>query len=348
MLAFVLRLSLLQKLLLVDLLVNIAAFMLMGTAPLSGSNLGVMATALLLTMLLNGVMVYWSLQPLHLLESTAERVARGNLRARMPHSRLSDRHILRIGRTFNQLLDRLVADQERVRYLSAQAIGAADAERAHLARELHDSTAQSLSAVEMLLSVTCQELPSCGSTPDHDNPLKQRLQVMRDVVSDALQEVRTLAHRVHPSALEHLGLEAALRLLVARTLAQNRIAHQIDVRIAAPLSPPVASVLYRVAQEAIGNAMRHGAPQNVRLQVQVDELSAELVVEDDGRGFDLQHAERQGAGMGLFVMRERLMLVGGHLQVLSRVGGGAAIRAHAPNPGTEPFPPAAHPHPAPP
>lgn len=331
MLGFILRLSLLQKLLLVDLLVNITAFMLMGTAPLSSSNLGVMASALLLTVLLNGIVVYWSLQPLHLLETTAGRVAKGDLGARVPHSLLSDRHILRIGRTFNQVLDRLVADQERVKYLSAQAIGAADAERAHLARELHDSTAQSLSAVEMLLSATCQELPS-GCAPGHENQLRQRLAVMRDVVSDALQEVRTLAHRVHPSALEHLGLDAALRLLVARTLAQNRIAHQIDIHIAAPLSPQTASVLYRVAQEAIGNAMRHGAPDHVWIQVRVNERAAELIIEDDGQGFDLQQAERQGAGMGLFVMRERLMLIDGHLQVLSRPGGGATIRASAPNP----------------
>ncbi len=332
MLAFVLRLPLLQKLLLVDLFVNITAFVLMGTAPASSSNLGVMATALMLTVLLNGVLVYWSLQPLNQLETTASRVARGDLHARVPRSLLSDRRISRIGRTLNQLLDRLVADQERVRYLSAQAIGAADAERAHLARELHDSTAQSLSAVEMLLSASCQEWPTSASS-GLDQQLKQRMLVMREVVSDALNEVRTLAHRMHPSAIEHLGLDAALRQLVARTLAQNHIAHHIEIHLAAPLHPSATAVLYRVAQEAIGNAMRHGAPEHVWIQVRVNEHAAELIVEDDGQGFDLQHAEQQGPGMGLFMMRERLMLVNGHLQILSRPGNGTTIRACTPNLG---------------
>lgn len=331
MLAPLLRLSLLQKLLLVDLFVNVTAFALMGSAPTPSDNLGVMATALLLTVLLNGILVYWTLRPLNQLETTAGRVARGDLHARVPESHLTDQHIFRIGRTLNQLLDRLLADQERVQYLSAQAIGAADAERAHLARELHDSTAQSLSAIEMLLTATCQEWPT--DNPSSPAPqLKQRMMVMREVVADALREVRTLAHRVHPNAIEHLGLDMALRQLVSRTLEQNKITHHIDIQLVAPLHPPITAVLYRIAQEAIGNAMKHGMPEHVWIQVRANEQAAELIIEDDGLGFDLQRAERQGSGMGLFMMRERLMLVDGQLQILSRPGNGTTIRACTPNP----------------
>lgn len=321
-----LRLPLLQKLLLADLLINLTAFWSMGLAPASEYGLAVMAGALSLTVLLNGVLVYWSLLPLRALETTAARVARGDLHARVPTLRTADRHILRVGQTLNALLDRLLSDQARVKHLSAQAIGAADAERAHLARELHDSTAQSLSAVEMLLTATCQDLA------DQPGPLKDRLDIMRDVVAEALHEVRTLSHRVHPTALEHLGLAAALDVLVRRTLAQSDIQHRLDTHVDAPLPPQVASVLYRVAQEAIGNALRHGRPRRVVLRLEVNHQFAQLTIEDDGTGFDHHCAERQHTGMGLFVMRERLMLVDGELEISSRPHQGTVIRAIAPNP----------------
>jgi two-component system NarL family sensor kinase len=284
-----------------------------------------MAGALSLTVLLNGALVYWSLLPLRALETTAARVARGDLHARVP-SHMADRHLQRIGQTLNALLDRLLSDQARVKYLSAQAIGASDTERAHLARELHDSTAQSLSAVEMLLTATCQDLA------DQPGPLKDRLDTMRDVVAEALHEVRTLSHRVHPIALEHLGLAAALDVLVRRTLAQSHIRHRLDTHVDAPLSPQVASVLYRVAQEAIGNALRHGRPRCVALKLEVTPAFAHLTIEDDGTGFDAHIAEQQRAGMGLFLMRERLMLVDGELEISSRPHQGTVIRVTAPNP----------------
>lgn len=320
-----LRLPLLQKLLLADLIINLTAFWAMGLAP-TEHGLLVMAGALSLTVLLNGALVYWSLLPLRALETTAARVARGDLHARVPSLRMADRHILRIGQTLNALLDRLLSDQARVKYLSAQAIGASDAERAHLARELHDSTAQSLSAVEMLLTATCQDLAN------QPGPLKDRLDTMRDVVAEALHEVRTLSHRVHPIALEHLGLAAALDVLVRRTLAQSHIQHRLDTHGDAPLSPQVASVLYRVAQEAIGNALRHGHPRCVTLKLEVTPALAHLTIEDDGTGFDPHSAEQQHVGMGLFVMRERLMLVDGELEINSRPHQGTVIRVTAPNP----------------
>lgn len=322
-----LRLPLLQKLLIADILVNVTAFAVMGSAPRANGGLEIMAAALVITVLVNGVLVYWSLLPLRSLEITAQRVTRGDWHARVPPSPMADKHVSRIAFTLNALLDRLLADQARVKYLSAQAIGAADAERAHLARELHDSTAQSLSAVDMLLTATCEDL---SSKAEHA-PLNERLKAMRDIVSEALQEVRTLSHRVHPSALEHLGLAAALDLLVKRTLAANHVRWHIVKQVSAPISPQVASVLYRIAQEALGNALRHGAPAEIRMVLEVDAHVASLMIEDNGKGFDPDTAEQQRAGMGLFVMRERLMLVEGDLTIRSGTGQGTTIRATAPN-----------------
>lgn len=326
-----LRLPLLQKLVVADLFISLASFLVMTLQPLSAHGTALMVATLLLTVVLNGLLVYWNLLPLRALEHTARRVAGGDWRARVPPSPMADRHIHRIGQTFNGLLDRLLEDQGRLRYLSAQAIGAADAERAHLARELHDSTAQSLSAVEMLLSVMTQSMPAHGTA----HQLKERLEAMREIVAEALHEVRTLSHRVHPSALEHLGLTAALELLLKRSLASSGVRHWVQASVDARISPQLASVFYRVAQEAIGNAMRHGSPGFIGIRLDVDRHGARMTIQDDGQGFDLQVVEQQRAGMGLFVMRERLMLIEGELVIDTRPGGGTSVHAvapHAPEP----------------
>ena len=331
-----LRLPLLQKLVAADLFISIASFLVMTLQPLSAHGNVVMVVTLLLTVLLNGLLVYWNLLPLRTLEHTARRVAGGDWRARVPASRMADRHIHRIGQTFNSLLDRLLEDQGRLRYLSAQAIGAADAERAHLARELHDSTAQSLSAVEMLLSVMTQSMPaqmmSAQDTPQGAaHQIRERLEAMREIVAEALHEVRTLSHRVHPSALDHLGLTAALELLLKRSLARSGVRHWVQADVGTRVPPQLASVFYRVAQEAIGNAMRHGSPRQIGIRIDIDRHRARMTIEDDGQGFDLREVEQQRAGMGLFVMRERLMLIEGELVIDTRPGGGTAVHATAPN-----------------
>lgn len=320
-----LRLPLLQKLIVADLLINAPAFIAV-SLPLE-QQACIMTSTLVLTLLLNAGLVYWTLLPLRALEHTAAHVAGGDLNARVPISDWADRNVARIALTLNALLDRLLADQSKVRYLSAQAIGAADAERAHLARELHDSTAQSLSAVDMLLTATWNETPA----NEANALLRERLCVMRDAVGEALREVRTLSHNVHPCALDDLGLVPALDILVARLSKPIGVHGTVESRLNAPLSRPVASVLYRVAQEALNNAMRHGAPRAVSVLLIVDEQTARLSIRDDGRGFDLRQVESARQGMGLFMMRERLMLVEGTLTIESDIGLGTLVRAVAQN-----------------
>ena len=98
----------------------------------------------------------------------------------------------------------------------------------------------------------------------------------------------------------------------------------------APMSKGVTSVLYRVAQEAVNNALRHAAPRSVSLRVIVQGGVARLEVVDDGSGFDATDAERRRPGMGLFTMRERTALVGGALEIHSKPGAGTRIVATGP------------------
>jgi signal transduction histidine kinase len=320
-----LAVPLLTKIVVADVGINLVAFLIVRSAP-EGYGTEIMLASLVVTMLLNAGLVYWALLPLRSLEVTAQRVSRGDLAARVPPSPLSDRNIARIGHTLNRLLDGLTADRARMRQLASQVISAGDQERAHIARELHDSTAQQLSALEMLAAASLREAADAGAPA----AVRERLAVMREIVVEALAEVRTLSHNVHPRVLDDLGLVAALEFLARRTREQSGIRTHVisDVDGAVPL--PVASVLYRVAQEAVRNAVRHARPADLRVRLTSDGAAAVLEVVDDGPGFDVDAALARRDGMGLFVMRERLALIGGRLDVVSRPGAGTAVRASAP------------------
>jgi signal transduction histidine kinase len=316
----VVTVSLLRKLIVTDLLINLLALSVVNITPPAWTT-EVMVTSLLVTLAINAALVYWGLVPLRALEMTAVRVSRGDLQARFELPPFADRNIARIGLTLNELLDGLTADRLRVRHLAAQVISAGDHERAHIARELHDSTAQSLSALEMILSSALRD-------PAQASP--ERLQLMREITTQALWEVRTLSQNVHPRVLDDLGLVAALEYLARRTREQSQVPVWVTADEQVPVPPAVASVLYRVAQAAVSNAARHAKPTELHLSVTSTPQGTTLEVKDDGIGFDPAAAEAARTGMGLFLMRERLGLVNGQLTVVSVPGTGATIRASVP------------------
>lgn len=289
-----------------------------------------LASALAISLVVNVMLVLLALRPLADLETTAQRIWRGDLNARVPHSLLAHSDLQRVGSALNVLLDGLAADRARLRALASDVISAGDRERAHLARELHDSTAQSLAALLLELSVLARE---------NENPrLGERLDRVRRIVSDVLDEVKLLAHTVHPRVLDDLGLAAALRLLAREAEDRSSARFQVEAGTDVDQLPPShASVLYRVAQEAANNAVRHGQPQTVTLRASVHGGVARLEVVDDGVGFDVEEAERKRPGMGLFTMRERASLVGGALEIQSERRRGTRVIATVP---TTPRPPA--------
>jgi signal transduction histidine kinase len=312
---------LLAKLVVTDVLINVAAVWIVNNAP-PRDNVEIILTSLIVTLALNAAIVYWALLPLRALEATTLRVARGDLGARFVPSPLADRNLARIGRTFNDLLDRLTADRARARQLAAQVISAGDDERARIARELHDSTAQSLSALEMMLSAAIHEQTSPASA--------ERLSTMHDIARQALGEVRTLSHTVHPHVLDDLGLVAAIEHLARRMRLQSPVKIWVTSDDDGVVPHVVGSVLFRVAQEAIGNAIKHASAQELRVSTTTSDRDVVLEVRDDGCGFDVSAAEASMLGMGLFSMRERLGLVGGRLVILSAPGLGTTVRATVP------------------
>ena len=322
----VLSLPLLVKLAGANLLIVLAA--VVGVAAerafnAAGNIDSILGMALGASLVVNLVLVYVALRPLKDLESAAARVSAGELDARVPTSVLADRDMVRIGATLNGLLDRVAADRARVRRLAAQVVNAQDEERARVARELHDSTAQILTAIMLQLGAAAREAGSPALT--------ERIATLRELAAEALEEVRSMSHTMHPRILDDLGLAAALEWLGRQTREQTSLdvrvfASPLDVQIPAPLQ----SVLYRVAQEALRNAVRHAEARVVEVRLWHEPGVALLEVSDDGRGFDVQSAEERRPGMGLFSMRERVELVNGRLVVSSASGTGTRVVATVP------------------
>jgi signal transduction histidine kinase len=298
--------------------------LLLGTWLTAGGPLN--ATVLLILAAVVGLhltLVLIALRPIRDLEAVAARVWQGDYGARVARSSVADREVLRVGSMFNLLLDGLAADRTRLRTLASEVIAAGDRERAALARELHDSTAQHLAALQLQLAAAARD--------ESDPMLAERLIAARDAAASTLEEVRVLSHTVHPAVLDDLGLDAALHRLARDASHGNGIDIDVDsTPDSAPLPATVAGVLYRVAQEAVRNAVRHAAPSHVRITLVRTPSNVTLEVHDDGRGFDLAAAERHRRGMGLLSMRERTALIDGAFDIRTAAGDGTTVVAVVP------------------
>ncbi len=284
--------------------------------------------ALALGFAVNSVLVRYALRPVWELEHVAARVWAGDFAARVPRSDVADREMTRVGRTFNLLLDSLAQDRERMRALALQAVRAQDDERSRIARELHDSTAQTIAALTYQLTAAARAAAEAGQPA-----LEGTLRDLREQTGALLEEVRLLSHAIHPRVLDDLGLVAALEWLARRTREHRALDVHVEADVppdAAALNDATAAALYRVAQEALRNVERHARAGAARLALRAEDGDVILDVVDDGAGFDLAEAEARRPGMGLFSMRERLGLVGGTLDVHTAPGRGTRVRARAP------------------
>ena len=212
--------------------------------------------------------------------------------------------------------------QEEVRTrLIEQVMTAQDEERRRIARELHDETGQSLTA--LLVGLRTIE----GSrTIVEAVELAQRL---REMAARTLQDVGRLARGLHPSVLDDLGLTVAVTRHVQEFARLHGIAE--DTRIEGlksdPLLPLVQNTIYRVLQEALTNVAKHAGARRVSVRLLRLETAVELRVRDDGVGFE---PGANGRGLGLQSMRERAALLGGTVQLESERGKGTMVTARFP------------------
>ena len=206
-----------------------------------------------------------------------------------------------------------------------QRIAAAEQERAHWARELHDETLQNLAALRLGLAAQL-----------HDSKPDTIAETVREAVAQLEQEIRTLRALVtdlRPAALDDLGAQAAIEDLAERARSRGlEVDLVIDLAYEQGRKPDrhvgeVETTMYRIVQEALNNAMKHGGARRSQVEVVEDDTTVRLMVRDDGRGFDPNgHTD----GFGLLGMRERIELLHGTLEVTSAPGQGTTITAAFP------------------
>jgi signal transduction histidine kinase len=196
-----------------------------------------------------------------------------------------------------------------------RAIEAQDAERARLARELHDEAGQALTALAVHLRALEADVP--------EGPLRARVAELRGQVGAASTALRELATRLRPSALQEGGLADAIEEQAGRVRAASGIEVEVDLRgLDAGLPEDVQIALFRVVQEALTNVVRHADASSVSVVATARDSRVRLVVDDDGRGFDPSVPSDR---LGLAGIRERVELLGGSLRVESSPGGGTAV-----------------------
>jgi signal transduction histidine kinase len=214
--------------------------------------------------------------------------------------------------------------EERLR----NALEGAEQERTRWARELHDETLQGLGSLQLLLSSALRQ-------PDAEQR-DAAVRVTLDHIADEIDKLRTLITELRPAELDELGLESALEALVERRDCEGEAHVELEADLGSVsgggprrFDPHVESAIYRLVQEALSNAAKHADATRVSVRVTVRDAKVEVVVRDDGRGFD---TDASTAGFGLLGMRERVALVGGTLAVTSRPGEGTEIQVVLPLP----------------
>jgi PAS domain S-box-containing protein len=214
--------------------------------------------------------------------------------------------------------------RQELRALTGRLINAAEEERKRISRELHDDLSQKLA----LLAFDTGSL--ILTPPASVEEMKEPLRNLQVRVVQLSQDVRQISHQLHPSILEDLGLSAALTELCEEFSARDGIEvtfEQEAVPAALPLE--IASCLYRIAQEALYNALKHAQASQVRLRVSGSSEGIHLYIHDTGVGFDLE-ASTSRLGLGIVSMKERVRLVHGEFSIHSQPGQGTEVRVFVP------------------
>ena len=294
--------------------------------------------------------------PIALLTDSAERIAYGNLSQPIPD--LGQDEVGRLGRSFEQMRMALKASmghveranlelelrvEERTRELEdlyrqlkardawreellRKVISAQEDERKRLARELHDETSQTLSALAMKIETALAAWPS--------PPSRDRLVEAKGLTVRTLEELHRLIFDLRPSVLDDLGLLSAIRWYAERHLEPRGISVRCEFSgFGGRLMPELETALFRVAQEAITNIAKHSGAETVLIQCLERDGRVSIEIEDDGKGFSPESLPPPAArerGLGLLGMRERVELFGGTLELDSAPGSGTRIAVNVP------------------
>jgi signal transduction histidine kinase len=242
-----------------------------------------------------------------------EAMAEGDLRSRIPVA--GGDEVGQLEQAFNTMAERL--EQAIKAERDAAGLAARRAERTRIARELHDSISQDLFSASLVATGLRKALPS-------ETKLWRQATSMEDTLERTRREMRAMLMELRPVALEDAGLAAALEEMCRAY--ETRLGIPITARInLSNLTPLVEHAVLRVVQEALGNAVRHGNPATIEVDVNGEGEKVTLTIREDGTGFDLDRvAERHG--LGLELIRERVEELGGTVQEVTGPQQGTTVQ----------------------
>jgi two-component system, NarL family, sensor histidine kinase UhpB len=306
--------SLLWRVFAANVVVFVAAFAILAWAPVTvhrvatPSELVILTVGLILMLAVDLVLLRRALGPLRRLAAVMGEVEPGEPGRRADPSPGAGREVVALAEALNAMLDRL--EDER-RESARRALDAQEAERARIARELHDEVGQTLTAVAL-------RAERAAST---ESQQADALIEIAETVLRSLDDVHRIGRELRPEALDDLGLINALIALCSRISRQSglHVRRELDGQLP-PLSDEVELVIYRVAQEALTNSLRHSEASEVGVSLKAAGDRVVLTITDDGRGI----GEATSSG-GLAGMRERAMLIDAVLQVRSRFPHGTEV-----------------------
>jgi PAS domain S-box-containing protein len=203
--------------------------------------------------------------------------------------------------------------------ISRKLIQSQEQERARIGRELHDDINQRLA----MLAIELQQLQ------DHPSELHKRVQELRQHTTDISGDVQALSHELHSSKLEYLGVVAGIRSWCKEFGEHQGMEINFKTDAAAPIPLEIGLTLFRILQEALHNAVKHSGVERVDVQLSEHSNEIRLTISDAGKGFDVE-AARQGRGLGLASMEERVRLVNGTISIASKPMVGTSIRILVP------------------
>jgi signal transduction histidine kinase len=217
--------------------------------------------------------------------------------------------------------------EERLHALTKSLISSQEEERERLARELHDDLNQRLAALAMQAESLEKNLPS---SLDH---VRAQVRALCDSIAGMSDDVRRLAHELHPAILEQFGLTAALRSYCEEFSHREGIKVRYKERhLTTPVPDQVALPLFRIAQECLRNVAKHSQAKSASMVLAGVDGAVHLMVSDQGVGFDFD-PKQQHAGLGLVSIRERVRLAGGTVSIHSRRGDGTRVEVRIPKGG---------------
>ena len=223
-----------------------------------------------------------------------------------------------------EVIERRRAEEE-LKFLTGKLIQAQEEERRRIARELHDDFNQRLASLSMELAIIEH---SPVASPE---PIPRQLAVIHGQIVQLSNDLHDLAYKLHPSLLEHVGLEIAIRDHVAEFTKQTGLPVTCIVReVPETLPPEIATALFRVMQESLQNVFKHAQATDVTVRLSGSSKGIGVSVRDNGKGFEVESQSAQRAGIGLVSMQERARLLGGFSRIRSCSEHGTRVCAWVP------------------